>query len=195
VSTINGPDPKIYTKIEGVTGKKCDVIFICDVRMGDMGSRVEQLFNITKNGSYKLYFNSSKESRGVAIAIKRNVAHEVLERFDSVDENVLLLKVKIKGHVLTLGSLYGTNENNENFYNNVKVRIEGMGVGAIIGGDFNTILDRDRSNLNLDREGNGRVPNLRNSNVLNGWINDNFMLDPFRALYPERKGGFTCGIW
>jgi hypothetical protein len=37
----------------------------------------------------------------------------------------------------------------------------------------------------LDRIGEGRVPNRQNSNILNKWIRDGNMVDPYRALYPE----------
>jgi hypothetical protein len=56
-----------------------------------------------------------------------------------------------------------------------------------IGGDFNTIICRDAGVDNLDREGAGRIPNRQNSLVINEWIANGTLLDPFRVLYPERK--------
>ncbi len=44
-----------------------------------------------------MYFNSTKNSRGVAILINNNVQHKVLESIASQDENYLLLKVIING--------------------------------------------------------------------------------------------------
>ena len=57
----------------------------------------------------------------------------------------------------------------------------------IIGGDFNTILDRSLGEGNLDREGLGRVPNARNSEAIGHWIEHGDCIEPFRALYPEQK--------
>jgi hypothetical protein len=54
-------------------------------------------------------------------------------------------------------------------------------------GDFNTILSRENGEYNLDRMGGGRVPNLQNSNILNRWIDEGLVIDPFRALYPDAK--------
>ncbi len=58
---------------------------------------------------------------------------------------------------------------------------------CIIGGDFNTIICQTNGNANLDGEGEGRIPNLQNSKVINKWIDDNLLVDPFRVLYPELK--------
>ncbi len=51
-----------------------------------------------------------------------------------------------------MGSIYGPNENNVNFYKEIK-RLLGLWKNNffIIGGDFNTILDMDRTADNLDR--------------------------------------------
>ena len=64
VSTMGLKTAKIFTKIEGATGKKRDVIFLSDCRMSNKGKEVERLFRLSRNGSYKLYYNSCNESRG-----------------------------------------------------------------------------------------------------------------------------------
>ncbi len=33
----------------------------------------------------------------------------------------------------------------------------------------------------------GRVPNLQNSYILNRWIDEGMVIDPYRALYPDAK--------
>jgi len=68
---------KIYTKIEDVTSKKRDIIFLCDCRMGEKVSDLERMFRLTRNGSDKLYSNSNRDSRGVAIAIRTDVYHKI----------------------------------------------------------------------------------------------------------------------
>jgi hypothetical protein len=37
VSSLGTRNSKTYLKIEGVTGKKADVIFMCDIRAGNKG--------------------------------------------------------------------------------------------------------------------------------------------------------------
>jgi len=188
VSTLGGRNAKTYLKIEGVTGKRNDIIFMSDMRVGGKKKEIEDIFRMTKNGNYVTYINSSRNARGVGIAIKKNIAHCVLNRsYDEIDENYILLELDIKGRRLLLGSVYGPNENNPEFYNRLKREIDRYGIPTIIGGDFNTILDQEGTDENLDRIGKGRVPNRQNSNILNKWIRDGNMVDPYRALYPETR--------
>jgi exonuclease III len=188
VSTLGNRNAKTYLKIEGVTGKRADVILIVDIRAKNKGDELKRMFGLTRNGSYKLYLNSSKESRGVGIAIKRNIYHDIRRIYNGTgDENVLLFDVIIKNVRLTIGTVYGPNNNDVEFYNGIRRQIVNWGNRCIIGGDFNTILSTERGTRNLDREGGDRVPNRQNSNVLNDWIRDNFLVDPFRTLYPEMR--------
>ena len=188
VSTLGGRNAKTYLKIEGVTGKRSDIIFMSDMRVGGKKKEIEDIFRMTKNGNYVTYINSSRNARGVGIAIKKNIAHSILNRsYDEIDENYILLELDIKGRRLLLGSVYGPNENNPDFYNRLKREIDRYGIPTIIGGDFNTILDQEGTDENLDRIGEGRVPNRQNSNILNKWIRDGNMVDPYRALYPETR--------
>jgi exonuclease III len=155
VSTLGRRASKTHLKIEGITAKKHDVIFLSDCRMGNRGADIERMFGLNRNASYKLYKNSSKEARGVAIAIKRNIPHRVIASHSDRDQNVLLLKVEICGKFVTLGSIYGPNGNDIDFYNNLRTEIDVLGGNYIIGGDFNTILDRQIGEHNMDREGGG----------------------------------------
>ena len=127
------------------------------------------------------------DHRGVLIAIKRNIVHEILDRYATIDQNVLLLKVRIKGVCIALGSIYGPNEQKPEFFRNIRQKLEEWGLPFIIGGDFNTVLDRTLGDGNLDREGGGRLPNVRNSDEINNWIEQGDCMEPFRALYPEQK--------
>ena len=142
---------------------------------------------LNKNASYKLYTNSNLESRGVAIAIKRSIVHEILDEYKSNDQNILLMKVKIKGCEIILGSIYGPNENDPQFYRNLRLVLERWNSPFIIGGDFNTVLDTSINEQNLDMIGGGRRPNPRNADEINRWISEGNCIEPFRALYPEQK--------
>jgi exonuclease III len=163
VSTIGNRNAKTYLKVEGITGKKADVLLISDIRANNRGRDIIKLMGLTRNGSYKLYLNSSRESRGVGIAIRRNICHEIKNRYEGRgDENMLLLDIVIKNKRVTLGVVYGPNENNRQFYNDLESKVTQWGNCCIIGGDFNTIIDNGIGNDNLDREGAGRVPNRQN---------------------------------
>jgi len=129
---------KTFIKIEALTYRKYDVIFLSDCRMGKFESNIARMMGLNRNCSYKLYVNSSKDSRGVAIAVKRSIYHEVLDTYRSPCENLILCKVKIKNCVLTLGSVYGPNESNVNFFRALRGKIDEWGVPFIIGGGTST---------------------------------------------------------
>jgi exonuclease III len=188
VSTLGARNAKTLLKIEGITSKRADVILLSDIRLKDSVEEVKKLFNLTMNGSYKLYVNSTRDSRGVGVAIRRNIGHEIKNIvLDVIDENYILLDVIIKWKRIVLGSVYGPNGNNVNFYNKLRRDIERLGLPFIIGGDFNTILSKELGEGNVDRKGGGRVPNPYNSRIINQWITDSFAVDPFRMLYPLQR--------
>jgi exonuclease III len=156
VSTLGKSNAKTYLKIEGVTGKKYDLILLSDVRTKDKGDEIKRLFGMTANGSYKVYLNSSKESRGVGIAIKRNIQHVIHNSYvGRGDENVYMVDMSVKGSRLTVGVVYGPNGNDVGFYKEIERAVNQWGNAVILGGDFNTILSEEAGPDNLDREGGG----------------------------------------
>jgi exonuclease III len=163
ISTLGKRNAKTYLKIEGITGKKTDIILISDIRAKDKGDELTKMMGLTRNGSYKLYLNSGKESRGVGIAIKRCIQHDIKDRYiGRGDDNLLMLDIEIKGKRVTLGVVYGPNGNDQVFFRNIENKINQWGNRVILGGggDFNTILSTQVGEQNLDREGVGRVPNV-----------------------------------
>jgi hypothetical protein len=142
VSTLDRKNSKTMLKIEGVT----------DVRAGNRTADLSKMFSLTRHDSYKIYMNSTKDSRGVAIAVKRNIFHEVIDCVkDSVDENYILLKMTYKGVPVTIGCVYGPNGNNPMFFKDIKRQLVRMGGCFILGGDMNTILCLEPGEDNLDK--------------------------------------------
>jgi hypothetical protein len=86
-----------------------------------------------------------------------------------------------------MGSVYGPNGNNVNFYNVLRCDLERLGQAFIIGGDFNTIICNEGGLGNVDRKGEGRVTNPHNSRVINQWIEEGFAVDPYRLMYPLQQ--------
>ena len=88
MSTVHCQNAKCYLKIEGITAKKPDVIFMTDCRLNGNKDKLENLLKLTLNGSYSLYANSTKESRGVAVAIRDTVVHEIIQNFKAIPQRV-----------------------------------------------------------------------------------------------------------
>ena len=81
MSTVHNSNAKCHLKIEGITGKKSDIILMSDCRLKNNKKKLEDLLALTRNGSYKLYTNSTKEFRGVSIAVRSTVPHEIITEF------------------------------------------------------------------------------------------------------------------
>jgi exonuclease III len=179
---------KKFIKAEGITGKKPDIILMSDCRVGCNKGELEKMFNMTMNGQYDLYLNSENESRGTGIAVKRGISIIIECTFGIQNtENALFMELKRDTLEIICGVIYGPNENNIEFFNEIRNTLERTGKKFIIGGDFNTILDHRLGNENVDREGEGAIHNKRNGEIINQGIIDGFWVDPFRILYSDRK--------
>jgi len=185
-STLHCNNSKTYLKVEGVTGLKPDIILLSDCRLNKGHDKVGLLFNLNQNGGYKTIFNSSKESRGVGIAIRNDLEFDLISTFkDEETENYLIIKAKIRGHELAIGVIYGPNHSDRNFFINIKNICDQLGCSYILGGDFNTILDQQEHSL--DRIGEGRVPNKINGQELNRWIREGTVIEPYRFFFPGER--------
>jgi hypothetical protein len=48
-------------------------------------------------------------------------------------------------------------------------------------------LDRRENAINLDRIGEGRIPNVRNSEFISNWIGEGNISEPYRLMYPLQR--------
>jgi len=104
VSSIKNQD----LKISAITGYQTDIIFLSDVRFNGREKVVCDKLKVW----YTVIFNSTKNSRGVAILINRRLRHEILETVRDPQENILLVKARINDTDIVLGSVYGPNVDN-----------------------------------------------------------------------------------
>jgi exonuclease III len=114
-----------YLKLYGIAKLGSDIIFISDTRVcgRNMVSGMDDIKNIFLHnpyGSYECFFNSSSNKRGVGILIKKNLNFSVLRTIADPEENYLLLEVAIAGKSITLGSVYGPNSTNREFFANLE---------------------------------------------------------------------------
>ena len=61
----------------------------------------------------------------------------------------------------------------------------------LIAGDFNAITNPNKISMdnlfNIDAVNVKQIPNPQNSMILGEWIDNSFLIDIFRQLYPEHK--------
>jgi hypothetical protein len=73
----------------------------------DSINRVKQAFRDFKGKKYKVYANSSKNSRGVAILISFDINIDITETCMDPEENYIFLRVNYMNQKLLLGAIYG----------------------------------------------------------------------------------------
>ncbi len=181
-------------KLYGITKLKSDIIFLSDVRMSNKNlisgiTEVRTTFKINPYCSYNIQYNSSKNKRGVAILINTALHLSEIQRICDRDENfILLLLENAEGERLIIGSVYGPNEHDPNFFVNLKNSLRALGdYPIVLGGDWNCTYSTDPINTNIDCHQMINVPNERNSVMLHNLCDELKLFDPFRGLWPNKK--------
>ena len=103
-------------------------------------TRVKQAFRDAKGKKYKVYANSSKNSRGVAILISTELNMEITETCSDPEENYIFLRANYMGQKVMLGSIYGPNNTCRDFYRRIsRIINKSSSYKIIMGGDWNTV--------------------------------------------------------
>ena len=179
-------------KIYGITKLKTDFILLSDIRLSKSGlgtlTELSNLFLINPYCGYKFIHNSSKNARGVGILIKYDLPISVLAEARDENENILAIRLKLKGAEFILTCIYGPNKNCENFFNdlnNVFSNVSNLPI--IVGGDWNCTPSGNPVKSNPDVINMSGLPNSSHTNKLS-LLSEKFKLaDIFRITYPNRK--------
>jgi exonuclease III len=167
---VSKPSHKTHSKIIAVTKSDSDIIFLCDTRLNS-NKQIAGVNDIVKKFSFlgfTLHHNSSINSRGVAILISNKLAHTIEDNFKDEECNIFMLKIKVGNVTVTLGSVYGPNHDDENFFKLLNDKIELLNSDfVIIGGDWNTTYDGRNSRANIDTLNTAGIPSTRRSIWLN----------------------------
>ncbi len=146
---------------------------------------VEKYFML--NG-YKLFHNSTKNVRGVVILVNRKLSFSVLNTYKDDDCNIIILDMEFGKERLVVGSLYGPNQNEEIFFQNLDSFLSRIQIPCLIlGGDLNATWDNRNVNDNLDVHAMNNIPSVFRSNKLREICVAHNLTDPYRALYPNKK--------
>jgi exonuclease III len=187
---ISKPGPKLHSKLIAITKSESEIIFICDTRLNS-NIQIAGINDIKKKLNflgYSLHHNSTKSSRGVAILISNKIILSIEDTFCDADCNILLLKIRIDDVTFTLGSIYGLNNDDENFFNLIRGKLESFNSDYnVIGGDWNTTLDGRVSRLNIDIVNTVNPPSTRRSLWLNQLLTSANLADPYRHFNPNTQ--------
>jgi exonuclease III len=146
------------------------------------------MFKNSGNLGYNFWHNSTMSKRGVGILISSNLNVDVLNIFKDDHCNVLGLLVEIDRVKLLLISVYGPNNNDDNFFDFLARYIgDNSTVPTICGGDWNLTYSTDPTNFNIDLINMNAPPSIYRSKKLLNLCENFHLIDPFRALYPSRR--------
>jgi exonuclease III len=187
VSTRNS---KTDLKILAVTKKNCDVILLSDTRL-NTDKQTAALHDLTKKFLHKGYnfiHNSKSASRGVAILIKKSLTWSIHRKICDIGDNFLVLDITISGKKFTLAAIYGPNNDDMLFYDNLLEAVRSVGNTSIVaGGDWNTTWDSSPVHNNIDVINMNNIPSKRRSEKINAIARNLSLTDPYRYLFPTRK--------
>jgi exonuclease III len=141
---------------------------------------------------YDILFNSSSNSRGVAVLINCNIDTFTMSfEHRDINENFLILECSIDGLDYAIGAIYGPNNTSRAFYQDLAsvIRtVKSKGIeNIILGGDWNATWDRSTVTSNIDTFQMAGLPNAKYSEYLENMANEFSLGDPFRILYPEKR--------
>ena len=179
-------DQKLYS----ITKNKDDNIFLSDLRLNSR-NQISGINDLNKKlgfYGYNLHHHSRKSSRGVGILISKKIKHSIFRTITDMDDNFLLLDIDLAGTRFTLGSIYGPNEDEMGFYDNLKKGITDLrNENIVIGGDWNATWDNSVANINIDILNMANIPIKNRSDKLWGICLELKLQDPYRVFFPTRK--------
>jgi exonuclease III len=122
-------------------------------------------------------------SRGVAVLVNKELDFIINNEFRDNEENFLVIDCSINGMKYGIGAVYGPNNTSRVFYNLLTSGITNI----VLGGDWNTTWDRRPVIDNIDTFCMAGLPNSKNSELLENMCTEFGLIDPYRALYPDRR--------
>ena len=179
-----GRNPKRSEVLQFLQNKQPDVVFISDSRIGK-----EIEFVVQAEWGGKAYFASyTSQARGVALLFRKGLAIDIMEEtiFRDNHGNFIALNCKYESKVITLGCVYGPNNDNPEFYKNIVFheveRLQSSSDFTIIGGDWNITLNHSLDTHGYKTENNPKAKLTVKENMENCGL-----VDIFRDMHPNLK--------
>jgi exonuclease III len=160
--------------------KKYDIICLQDIHI------TKQLCSYVKAewGNDIFICPFLNNSRGVLILFRDTFEYKVANIYiDEISGNYVILDTIICGKKLTLASIYGPNDDNPTFFENIFNKIKNIdNEYAIICGDWNLVL-----NPHLDYENYLHVNNSRARSIVLNYINIDDYVDIWRVMHEDKR--------
>lgn len=129
----------------------------------------------------------SSHSRGVLVLIHKSVPFQVDNTISDNAGRYLVVQGKLLGDNINLINVYGPNDDNPSFFENLFLLIATLSGTSLIAGDFNCTIDPK-----LDRSSGVDTSHSHSRKKLQYFINELNLCDPWRVL--NKKGIFMFFI-
>ena len=139
-------------------------------------------------GGQANFASFSSQARGVAILFKKDLPVHIYEDciYNDPSGNFTALNFSYESYTITLGCIYGPNQDEPEFYKNVVFpkleEFEEKSDFTVIGGDWNVALNKE-----MDTFGYSSVNNEKAKSTINEFVETNGLNDIFRELNPSSK--------
>ena len=175
-------------KLRFITTIQTDFLLVQDLRLvGPAHLTMKNLLAHSPNGSFEFISNSTLNHRGVGIIYKKDKDVEILDVYRDDECNLLGVNLLFNGKKMLLISAYAPNQECQTFLNNIMDCVERVDHSTIvIGGDMNTILDRNTDIINSIRRPNAHPQPIR-AEFINNLIRNDFFSDTFRFKHKHLK--------
>ena len=122
------------------------------------------------------------DSRGVLNLFNNNFEYEITKSYKDAVGNLLILSIIIQKKLsITLVNINGQNNNEPEFYRNLKRKLEEFNNDfLVLLGDWNLV-----QNFNLDCFNYATQNNIQNAEVVQEIKNDFYLVDPWRIYHPN----------
>ena len=163
-----------------IKSKKCHIYCLQDTHFTH-----EDEINIRDQwgNSNCIFSNYQSNARGVAVFFGKELDYRIHRKIIDTNGNYIILDLTVHDQKLTLINLYGPNNDNPQFFQDISNFIDEIGNNEIIiCGDYNCVLNPD-----LDYYNYKNINNTKACEKVLEIMNKKYLLDPFREKYPQRK--------
>ncbi len=144
ISTKNN---KTDLKILALTKSYHEIVLLCDIRLNSLkqSAAIHDLEKKFKLKGYDFIHNSKGSSRGVGILIKSCKSYVVHSKNMDYHDNYMLLDISLDNYRFVIGSIYGPNRDELEFFDNLKLDLRNLNPNSnpvVLGGDWRIGMPR-----------------------------------------------------
>jgi exonuclease III len=152
---ISTKNSKTDLKILALTKNDHEIVLLCDIRLNSLkqSAAIHDLEKKFKLKGYDFIHNSRGSSRGEGILIKSCKSYVVHNKIVDFHDNYMLLDISMDNYHFVIGSIYGPNRDELEFFDNLKLDLRNLNTNSnpvVLGGDWNATWDSNPAPINID---------------------------------------------